>query len=205
MHIKLVVFDFDGTLVNLNQDITKLRDKLSKLALSYGVQLKFKPILDDIHKLKLVAGEEAYNKAIRIINSDDMQLAEKARLIDSANEICKKLKMDGVKIAIFSRTYSEAIKYCLRKLNFPEFDLIMGRFEGGNDKREQLREILNKLSIPPEKTIVVGDHVIDVKAGKSLRCLSVGIENKRFDKEKLIENGADIVIKDVSELLQVIK
>ena len=204
MFPKLVVFDFDGTLVDLNQDVNRLRAKLKDLAKKYNVHLEFKPILRDIQKLGEISGDTARKEAMDILNKDDVQSTQRAELIDRSNEVCNIIKSKGIKIAIFSRNYTKAIQKSLKKFNFPKFDIILGRNGSGQTKAEQLGVILHTLNIKPSETVVVGDHILDMQAGRELGCFSVGIKNDRFNEQKLIDAGAEVVIKNIYELVEVL-
>jgi len=201
---KAVIFDFDGTLVELHQNANIIRKRLRNTARKYGYDLKFDEILEDIER----AGEidiHIKSDLIKILNEEDLKLINKATLIDSSNHVCKILKENGFLIGIFTRNYSKLVYRSLNKFSFPKFDIILGRYEGGKNKQEQLSYILLHLNLDPHQTIVVGDHVIDIIAAKSEGCYTVGVESGRYNRKELLQHGADKVIKNVGEIFSVIE
>ena len=202
---RAVIFDFDGTLVNLNQDADTIREKLRDISKKYGyVDLKFDRILDDIEEAGKL-NTHLKQELIEILNEEDMKLIDKAEIIDSSPQICSILKNRNYLIGIFSRNYSKAINLLLDKFSFPKFDMVLGRYEGGKNKREQLNYILLNFDLDPNRTIVVGDHVIDIVTAKKEECYAIGVESGRFNRYKLLQMGADEVIKDIGEIFSVIK
>ncbi len=49
---------------------------------------------------------------------------------------------------------------------------------------------------------MVGDHLIDIEAGKRLGMKTIGVLTGRIKREEFEEVGADGVLEDISEILK---
>ncbi|RLF39786.1 MAG: hypothetical protein DRN00_01050 [Thermoplasmata archaeon] len=201
---KAIIFDFDGTLVDLHQDADMVRKRLRDVSRRYGYNLEFEKILEDIERIGAI-DDQMKSILLDILNEEDLKLVNKATLIDSSNRICETLKERGFLIGIFTRNYSELVHRLLEKFSFPKFDIVLGRYEGGKNKQEQLIYILHYLDLEPHQAVVVGDYIGDIIAAKRVGCYTIGVESGRCGREELLRYGADEVIRDVGEILSVIE
>ena len=70
-----------------------------------------------------------------------------------------------------------------------------------NSSPDTFLEAAKELNVEPGKTVVVEDAISGVQAGRSGKFgLVIGIARKG-NKEELLTNGADIVLKDLGELI----
>ena len=117
--------------------------------------------------------------------------------------VIPKLKRAGLKIAVatidsYKRTL-EVLEIIGLK-NF--FDLIISKDDVKNPKPhpEMILTICNRLNIPPEKALIVGDTVNDMIMGKRARvALTVGILNG-VNTPETFSGLADVIIKSLSQI-----
>ncbi len=65
-------------------------------------------------------------------------------------------------------------------------------------------KILEQTSSQPDETIVVGDTVYDIEMGQRAGCRTCGVTYGNNSREELQQQGADNIIDDFAELLNII-
>jgi phosphoserine phosphatase len=216
MNYKLICFDVDGTLVD---------------NLTFSWQLFHDYFQTDKHrredaKNKFLDGTISYSQWA----NHDLEMwksagATKKELLDAlgilipmqgAIETLEELKKNGLKLAVISGSinivlekvfpdYQEIFDFVyLSSIKFDSGGNIMGmdvtKFDMDN-KAVALKEIADKLSIPIEKCVFVGDYLNDLKA---IELAGLGIAFN--SSEERLKKAADIVIenKDLREILKYI-
>jgi HAD superfamily hydrolase (TIGR01509 family) len=62
-----------------------------------------------------------------------------------------------------------------------------------------------KMGVPPEACLMIGDTTVDIRAGKSAGAQTVGVLCGFGEEAELKKMGADMIIKDTTKLLEVLK
>jgi len=130
-----------------------------------------------------------------------MKAAEKGKLIPGAETTLKNLRKKGFKIGIITRNCDDAV----RKI-FPDIDEFCDAFVSRNSVKkvkphpDHLTYVMKSLSIAGKDAMMVGDHIIDIQAGKQVGMISAGVLTGRTTEEEFEKTGADYVLRDVTEL-----
>ena len=66
------------------------------------------------------------------------------------------------------------------------------------------KTILEKYNISPNECVYIGDTDVDMQTGKNLGAFTVGVTWGFRDIKELKDNGADLIINDPSELLDLL-
>ncbi|MHA1381756.1 MAG: HAD family hydrolase [Candidatus Helarchaeota archaeon] len=212
---KLIVFDFDGTLVDFKIDYLSIRLKIIKyLYSSFNLPQNSFSINDRIFVTLNKAQEYIdknyfnWNQTLKevdeIIKTEEWKAARKNSITKKVEETLRKLRANEFKLAIFSLETEEIIKYLLKKSKIEDLiDIIATRDKVKNIKPnpEHLNYILDKLKIFPEQVIVVGDHKIDMECGKNIKALCIGKRSKFCSDSELINCGAKYIIEKISDLI----
>lgn len=209
--IKAVIFDFDGTLAVLNIDFSLMRDRLFELIRKFGVRedsIKepyLLEIIDEVYpilqKESFTQAETFYKEAHRILHDIELKAAEEGRMIPGTKETLKVLKSLGVKVGIITRNCEEAV----RKI-FPDLDHYCDVFISRDSIRkvkphpDHLQAALKTLNVTGEESVMVGDHTIDILAGKRVGMKTVGVLTGRITKDEFKEAGATFILNDASEI-----
>lgn len=208
---KLVIFDLDGTLLNLPINYDNLRKELKAIFKPFGVETEFKPILDTINvalsTIKQNQGDGKFQEmsmnVYGTLETYEIAAANEAKLIPNAKETLVKLKQLDLKLAIFSRTGRRAVVSSLKKTGLEQyFDLIVAREDTKEQKPspEGLKKILNMFGLKAEDAIVVGDHIFDIMAAKELGIKAIVIQNERISLDTLKEAKAYAIVNNISEI-----
>lgn len=211
--IQAILFDFDGTLADLNIDFAFMRERVYQLILDYGIEEKLiqekylLEIIDEVYKIlcknRPFGANEFYQRAHQIIYQVEMESAEKGRLFSNTKIVLQDLRKRGIKVGIITRNCEEAV----RRL-FPDMDDYCDAFASRNSVKrvkphpEHLNHVLETLKVQGEKALMVGDHLIDIEAGKRLGMKTIGVLTGRIKREEFEEVGADGVLEDISEILK---
>src|SRR3989344_146660 len=197
--IKLLIFDFDGTLVDskplLLPEVEKhLKKNGYKTTERFKHDFGDKPLGD---ALKVLGVEEkvmpfllkdARNKFIR--------LAGKIKLAYGARE----LRLIKTKKIIISNSIEQFIKITLKKNKINFFSEIYGanRFK---KKIVFMREIIKKKNLNLREVLYVGDRPIDAELSRKIGCYCVLVNEVSWSSRRdIINSGADFVIEDLSNL-----
>lgn len=208
---RAVIFDFDGTLAVLNIDFSLMRERVFELIRQYGVredsirERYLLEIIDEVYpileNIDPSGAKEFYSKAHQILHEVEMGAAKEGKLIPGGGETLKVLRQQGMKIGIITRNCEEAV----RKV-FPEIDdycdAFISRDSVGNVKPhpDHLDSMLETLKVSGKDSIMVGDHLIDIQAGKAAGMITVGVLTGRIQKGEFEEAEADYILNDATEV-----
>ena len=209
--VRAIIFDFDGTLAVLNIDFSLMREQVFDLMGRYGIEEKavqekyLLEIIDEVYQVlwkeSSPAAEAFYAESHHILHEVEMKAAEKGRLIPGTEATLKGLRKKGIKVGIITRNCEDAV----RKV-FPDIDDFCDIFVSRNSVKkvkphpDHLTYVMKSLKISGQEAMMVGDHVIDIHAGKRVGMKSVGVLTGRTKKEEFEKAGADYVLKDVTEV-----
>jgi phosphoglycolate phosphatase len=214
--IKAIIFDFDGTLAVLNIDFSAMRERVFDLMRRSGisegaVQEKYLlEIIDEVcemlWKKKPSSAETFYQESHDILHEVEMKAAEEGRLIPGAAGTLKRLREKGIKVGIITRNCEDAI----RKV-FPDINDFCDVFVSRNSVKkvkphpDHLTHVMKSLKISGKEAMMVGDHMIDIQAGKRVGMKTVGVLTGRTKKEEFEKAGADYILRDASEVYKLIE
>ena len=213
--IQAIIFDFDGTLAVLNIDFSSMREGVFDSMKGYGVaealisERYLLEIIDEVYQILLNKNpsnaEEFYQKAHQILHEIEMEAAENGRLISGIEATLKSLMRKETKVGIITRNCEDAV----RKV-FPDIDDFCDVFVSRNSVKkvkphpDHLTYVMESLKIPGEKAVMVGDHIIDIEAGKRVGMNTIGVLTGRTKKEEFENAGADYILKNASEICELL-
>jgi len=175
--LRAILFDFDGTLVELPVNYSRMRKKLRVLFNKYNVSSEFKPLIPSVERCLSVlkrkgipnGGIEKVRKAAYdIMDGEELFAIKSSRLMLGSKEVLNFAKKRGIKIVVFTRNCSRCVNAVFKKYNFPKPDLIASRDKVKMLKpdKEHINYVLKKLRLSNEDCIIIGDSFHDVEAGK---------------------------------------
>lgn len=212
---KTVIFDLDGTLLDTLED---LRDSVNTALSAYQCRERS---LDEIRTfvgngirnllLQAVEGGDShpdFERIFRLFREDyKKNCRNKTKPYDGIMDVLKKLKEDGIKLAVVSNKADFAVKE-LNEFYFKGLDMIaVGEKEGIRRKPapDVIYQIIKELHAEKESVVYVGDSEVDIKTAKNagIPCISVlwGFREKKFLKEQ----GGSIFAETPLELLDLLK
>jgi len=214
MKTKLIVFDFDGTIMDTREDIARaINHALTKYGLSPvdtetvwkytgdGTPMLVQRILRDKNRIDLQ--EEVLKDTIQYYNT---HYADFAKVIDGVPETLEKLK--NKKLAILSNKYENFVKKLLEEFDLEKyFFAVYGKdsFEKSKPDPYPLFKIMEKANSTPDETIYVGDSKNDVLVGKNAGVKVFIIPSGATPIEELKKLAPYKILKNIRELANYIE
>lgn len=215
--IKLCIFDMDGTVSNtLNSIAYFANNALNKAGLPSIETETYKKLVGNGAKvlvqrmLKTVGADESYYEEVALeyntkYDNDSLYLTEP---YDGIMDMLRALKDMGIKVAILSnKPHSTAIKVSDALFGSEFIDVCYGGRNGIALKPDPagVFEILNKLAVPKEECLYIGDTATDMETGKNAGLYTIGVLWGFRDREELAKSGADCIVSHPSEIVDVAK
>jgi phosphoglycolate phosphatase len=214
--IQAIVFDYNGTLAKLNIDFDQMRRAVSELIYSYGVAAKDLPtdhlleIIDYVvNILKVKSGKDAesfLHSAYEVIEQQEILAAHHGELFAETKDLLLGLSAAGISTGIITRNCAAAIN-----IEFPDISsycqVVICRDHVKNVKPhpEHLNKALRSLGSPARNSLMIGDHPLDIKAGKAAGTFTAGVLTGHFPEEDFRQAGAEIILARASDILDMIK
>jgi len=211
--ITTVLFDFDGTLVQLNLDFPQIYREVYSIVKRYGVNSApyqdlflielVETITQELKKHNPEKAEKFNREAEGFLREREIAAAKEAEVVPGACQTLKGLKERGIKVGIVTRNCKRAVRIGLGKNDFI-YDLLLTRDDVRPVKPEphSLERALKVLKSKPEETIMIGDHPIDIRAGKKVGVRTIAVLSGKKTKEDFKEFKPDLIIPSVRELLK---
>jgi len=215
-NVKAVVFDFDGTLAVLNIDFSFMRERVFDLMKHFGVAEEWVgeryllEIIDEVYQILYkknpASAEDFYRKGHQILHEIEMKAAEKGSLIPGTEATLENLRRKKIKVGIITRNCEDAVRKVFPQINdfcdvFVSRDLV----KKVKPHPDHLTYVMASLKISGEESVMVGDHLIDVQAGKRVGMKTIGVLTGRTKKEEFEKAGADYVLRDITEVSELLE
>jgi phosphoglycolate phosphatase len=214
--IKAVIFDFDGTLAKLNIDFQHMRNEVLQIASSYGIGpnlletnfvLEMINAASEILNLRSTQESEKFkNEAINFIEDMETTAAKDGELFEKTKDLLSFLKTNGLPSAVVSRNCEKAVFTV-----FPDIlmycDAVVCRDKVANVKPnpQHLHAAINVLRTSPPRTLMVGDHPLDIETGRNAGTFTAGVLTGHHLETDFLKASADLVLAKACDLMQMIK
>jgi phosphoglycolate phosphatase len=214
--IRAIIFDFDGTLAVLNIDFSSMRERIFDLMRRYSVgeelieERYLLEIIEEVYRILCrnnpFIAEKFYQEAHQILHEIELGAAEKGRLIPGIETTLKVLKGKGKRVGIVTRNCEDAV----RKV-FPAIDDFCDVFISRNSIKkvkphpDHLTSAMKMLDVSGEEAVMVGDHTIDIQAGKKVGMKTIGVLTGRTKREDFEKAGADYILREASEICKLLE
>ena len=210
--IDTVLFDFDGTLVEINIDFDQMRRGVTSLGLEYGVSSEpglyvlesLESIFEELLRCDARRAGKFRQQAEKLIVDIEMEAISGSRAMPGADKALRELKDRGLKVGIVTRNCRSAVMKAAEMAGFV-YDLMLTRddVEKVKPDPQHLLDALSLLGSGPEKALMIGDHPMDILAGKRAGMKTAAVlTSKSF--EDFEEVAPDMVLPGVAELLRML-
>jgi HAD superfamily hydrolase (TIGR01509 family) len=206
------LFDLDGTLVDsVYQHVLAWRDALEQAGMPLAVWRIHRRIGMSgglfVHALARETGrrlEAAEVDRMQQLHADAfMRYADQVRPLPGARDLMAYLAEQRVPHAIATSGYRESASRSLATLGVsPDVPLVTrDQVARAKPDPDLFLAAADRLKIPVEDTIVVGDSIWDLLAARRARALGVGVLSGGYGEEELERAGAYRVYQDPADLL----
>jgi len=135
-----------------------------------------------------------------------MKAAEAGRLIPGTEATLKSLRQKGIKIGIITRNCEDAVRKVFPNINdFCDVFVSRNSVKKVKPHPDHLTYVMELLEISGKESVMVGDHLIDVQAGKGAGMKTIGVLTGRISKEEFEKAGADYILRNVSEVSELLE
>jgi phosphoglycolate phosphatase len=209
--MRAAVFDFDGTLAVLNIDFSLMRRRVFDAVRRYGLSEErvrehyLLEVIDEVGGLLTETGDglaEAFRLEARgILREIELEAAGMGSLLPGAAEALEELRKGGLRVGIVTRNCEEAVRRVFPRID-DCCDVFVSRDHVARVKPhpEQLTYTLDRLGVPGGEALMVGDHPLDITAGKALGMKTAGVLTGRHGPGAFREARADAILVDVSRV-----
>lgn len=216
MHIKLAIFDFDGTIADTRGAIIAAKQETMRLhnlpvldeaacasTIGYTAKVGFQRLYPDITDELADACTATYRRLF-----EEKKKTLPPVLFPHMVEVLDKLTGQGITCTIATARNTESCHEMLGQLGVKKyFSYILCGESTKNLKPhpEAVLKTLEDLNCQPEEAVVIGDMPMDVLMGKGAGAYVCGVTYGNSDRETLTAAGADFVVDDIAQLPEVLK
>ena len=167
------IFDMDGTLTISAHDFEFIRKEL-------GIAPQL-PILEALNAMSDEQAEPLWQK----LNELEEHFAEKSSLMHGAIELLESLKLRGVELAILTRNTMPVVEKTLVACGLDHFFPMPHRLDRDSctpkPSPDGINHLLNLWQADAESTVMVGDYLYDLQAGRSAGVTTIHLDTRGID------------------------
>ena len=213
MNIRLIIFDFDGTLGDTRRNIVMTLQQTmqemhlpvmgeARCAATIGLTLKdsFKTLFPQL------TDEEAEKCAVtyrRIFEVNKKKMVP--QLFPHVAETLAELKRRGITMTVASSRNTTSLRGFLKDMGIEQYiSYVLGAEDVTKPKPdpEPVLKTLTALCFAAEETIVVGDMPVDILMGRNADTRTCGVTYGNASRQQLENAGANFVIDDMEALIE---
>ena len=213
---KLLLFDYDGTLVDSAQMIIDgtieafnrcgletPEPELIKAGIGQKLDIAIKSYIPLEHKGTL---DEVIRHYRQWYVEKDLEGKQFEPLFENIKPLLEKLYKDGYYLGIATNKSLRGLKRGLQHHEINKFFCIIMTTDNFIPKPNKAMAIhaLQKLKIQNSEAFIIGDTVHDIKMGKNAKINTIGVTWGYNTQEKLYQENADHIINDPSELVKIL-
>jgi phosphoglycolate phosphatase len=212
MKFKGVIFDLDGTLVNSLEDLADSTNSVLS-GFNYPVHElgSYKSFIGNgIRNIVRLALPESDRDELTVAKCYDLmkevysnRCVNKTKPYDGIIDLLKELRSRNMKLSVLSNKTDELVRKIIQILMPGYFDIIVGLSTEAQRKPNPVGALLisEKLRIPPENIVYLGDTGIDMQTAKNAGMYGVGALWGFSNGENLLNNGAKYILDHPMDLL----
>ena len=172
--IKGVIFDLDGTLIQLPINYDIIQKNLKEF---FNISENLKPLIPTIIELSK-NDQNKIKTAFSLICKEEILASKNFEIMNEAVEVLKFLKSKNLILCLVTMQCRAALDEILYKMNILDlFDFVISRDEN-YDRFEQIQNSLDNISLNSSEVLVIGDRIHDVESAKKAGCIPILKINK---------------------------
>lgn len=207
-----VVFDFDGTLADVPLDLDLMKTRIAALGEVFLEERPTpgpKPALEWLEELVQQAlewdedeGKEFRTRGQLVITAMELDAARDGALFPFTRPTFELLRDRGVGTGIITRNISAAVRVV-----FPDIEDVVQAFIPREDAIRvkpdpgHLFQALELMNAAPSRSLMVGDHPMDVETAKAAGAMSAAVTSGSMGRDAFSHLSPDFIASDVGELM----
>jgi phosphoglycolate phosphatase len=205
--IKVIIFDFDGTLADTIDILLSISNRLSA---EFGFKSATKEELAQLSNLTSwqilkYSGISIFKfpLLIRKLKAELRNEIPNIQLFPEIKQVLRELKNSGFQLGIITSNSRENVLASIEKNGMQDtFDFIYSGTTFG--KHKVINRWLKKQNINPEQVVYVGDEVRDIDAAKRTRIKVIAVSWGFNSQSALAAHNPDFLIERPQELIEVL-
>lgn len=210
--LEAIIFDFDGTLADVSLDLEFMKTKIAALGEVFLGERPTPgptPALEWLEELvaQTMQRDEDEAKEFRsrgrlVIAAMELDAAKDGKLFDFTRPVLAKLRDRGIATGVITRNISAAVKVV-----FPEIEQMTQVFVpreiacAVKPDPGHLLQALDCLGADASRSLMVGDHPMDIQTAKKAGTLSAAVTSGAIASDKFTETGPDYIASDIGDLM----
>lgn len=203
MIIKVIAFDWNGTLVN---DCEWIFEGIEEIFRHFGkpvphIEEYQEEISNDYLPFYRKRGIEASREALNEIMNGKLATMPPPQLFPDTRSTLRFFKAKGVVLALITLRDIESLNQDLELHNLSSvFDSVRG---DATEKHKVLEELMKTFHASSDEVVFVSDTASDIAAGKLAGVCTVAITHGFNSRKKLVSVKPDIIIDELSALTKI--
>jgi len=209
MTVKVIVFDFDGTLADTFDAIVRITDRLAR-------EFGYKPASpEDIVHLRNLTSREIIKQSgvslfklpfiMRKVKAELNNEIQSVSLVTGMKEVLISLKEQGNQLGIITSNSKENVNLFLHKQGLADTFKFICSGTTLFGKNKIINNFLRQEKLDFERVIYVGDETRDIEAAKRSKVKAIAVSWGFNSKEVLAKQNPDFLIDSPSQLLEVVE
>lgn len=209
--LRAALFDFDGTLAIPALDFDVMRRCARKAMSAYAPipQEALVPVMEELAQVCASLDPEKAVKARRetmdAIKEVELEAARRSGLFPFVRPMLDCLRDRGIACAVITRNCPESLH-----IVFPDLEehvaCVLTRDDVANVKPhpEHIGKALGIIGCGAEESLMVGDHPMDIEAGRRAGTYTAGVVTGDSSREALEKAGPDWLADDAGQLMRML-
>jgi len=167
--IKGIIFDLDGTLIQLPINYDVVQKNLKEF---FNISKNLKPLIPTIIELSK-NDQNKIKAAFNLICKEEILASKNFKIMDEAIEVLKFLKSKNIILCLVTMQCRLALNKILHKMNILDlFDFLISRDEN-YDRFEQIQTSLKHTFLNSSEVLVIGDRIHDIESARRSGCIPI--------------------------------
>ncbi len=204
------MFDLDGTLIETHINFPAMTQAMRRMTEEAGVAPHLVEERDILSIVEAAQNElnrrgqdgEAFRQsAFAVLEEIEVEGCSRPALLHGTVECLMELRQRGVAVGIVTRNCRRVATGLLTQFDIPHAALLTrDDVRRAKPHPEHLHQALTLLAAVPEQAMMVGDHWMDVQAGKAAGCaVTIGVLGKR-SADWFAPCPPDYLVRDLSKV-----
>ena len=216
MNIKGIIFDLDGTLL----DSMSIWENVDKDFLEENGAVYTRDVSEAVKKMTVFDSADYFKTKFSLEHSHEYIIKRIEEMVSEkyfysiplksgVYETIKKLHEKKIKMCVATATYNRLAEAALKRLeiyDMLEFVLTCSDVGAGKNKPDIFFKAAEKMNLKIEETAVVEDSLHCIETAKNAGFFTVGVfDPVSCDDWQKICNTSDIVVKNINEIINILK
>lgn len=209
---KAIIFDFDGTLAQLNIDFPGMRAAVGDLISHYRIpaqEVTQSYVLEMVEAGRAFLAHRSPREAARfhhdaqaLITQMELTAADRGALFGGTRRLLAELSRRSIRTGVITRNCRPAIFRIFPDMN-SFCPVVLTREDPYRVKPDpdQLKAALDSLEVAPADAAMVGDHPMDIRTGRDAGTFTIGVLTGSSSRQTLQEAEAGLIVSHAEEIL----